>query len=249
MQSALYALLVPSGNDAAEAICQTIGQKLIDDKDDRIRNKSQEEVAKEAKEKGISEDEVDDVYITDNEQAFVRLMNLKAQELGCENTSFTNPHGLADEEFASDDQYCCAMDIGVITRYAMQNEMFKKIVGGGDTSIVVDRKGEKVTLELHSTDILLGNFDGCIGVKTGVTNIGGACFSGAMKDSDGDEIYTIVLKSDDETQRFVDTQELFNWYLKNKVSLDLTDTGKKVTMNVDGNDKIVGVVAYIAHSE
>lgn len=210
MQSALYALLVPSGNDAAEAISQTIGQKLVDNKDERIRNKSKEEVASEAREKGIAEDEVEDVFINDNEQAFVRLMNLKAEELGCENTNFTNPHGLADGEYASDDQYCCAMDIGVITRYAMQNEMFRKIVGGGDTNIIVDRNGQKVTLPLYSTDILLASFEGCIGVKTGVTDIGGACFSGAMRDTDGDEIYTIVLKSDDETQRFIDTQNLFN---------------------------------------
>lgn len=250
MESGLYALLVPSGNDAAEAISQTIGQKLIENKDDRIRNKSVEEVKDEAKEKDISEDEVEDVFIKDNEQAFVRLMNLKAKEIGCENTNFTNPHGLADDEYASDEQYCCAIDIAKITKYAMQNEIFRKIVGGGDTSIVVDRDGQKVTLPLASTDILLGNFEGCIGVKTGKTDIGGACFSGAMKDSDGDEIYTIVLKSDDETQRFIDTQELFNWYLTNKVSLNLTDTNVKETMQIQGESpKEVGVVAYIAHSE
>ena len=204
-------MLVPSGNDAAQALCEFVGQKMVDNQDERIREKSKEDVRAEAKENGISEDEVEDVFLTDKDQAFIRLMNLKAEELGCENTNFTNPHGLADDEFASDDEYSCAMDIAIITKYAMQNDLFRQIVGGGDTVINIERNGQVTPLELNSTDILLGNYEGCIGVKTGNTEIGGPCFSGALLDqNDGCEIYTIVLKSEDETQRFIDTQDLFN---------------------------------------
>ena len=142
------------------------------------------------------------------------------------------------------------MDIAQITRYAMQDNLFRQIVGGGDANIVVNRNGNDTTIELTTTDILIGNFEGCIGVKTGNTEIGGPCFSGAYQDSnDGDTIYTIVLKAQDETLRFVDTQELFNWYIKNKVSIDLTDTGKKETMNIDEIEKQVGVVAYLPHNQ
>lgn len=210
MRTALIAMLVPSGNDAAEAISQTIGQKLVDDKDERIRNKSKEDVAREARERDVPEDEIEDVYITDNEQAFVRLMNLKAEELGCENTNFTNPHGLADDEYASDDQYSCAMDVATISRYAMQNDLFREIVSMGDTTITVQRNNTPTTINIATTDILIGTFEGCIGVKTGHTEIGKSCFSGACVDGDGEEFYTVVLKSDDETERFIDTQNLFN---------------------------------------
>ncbi len=250
MQSALYAMLVPSGNDAAQAIAEGVGQSLIDNKDDKIRKKSVEDVECEAKEQGIDEQDVKDVFITDPEEAFVKLMNIKAAELGCVNTNFTNPHGLADDEYADDNEYSCAMDIAFISKYAMQNDLFRKIVGGGSTSINVERYGIVTPLKLDTTDILLESFEGCIGVKTGNTNIGGPCFSGAYHDAaDGDEIYAIVLKSDDETQRFVDTQDLFNWYISNKVSLDLTDTNDKQIMVVDDTQKEVGVVAYIKHND
>ena len=250
MRNALIGMLVPSGNDAAEAICQAVGQKLVDEQDERIRLKSPQEVADEAKENNIPQDEVEGVYETDNEKAFVMLMNQKAIELGCENTNFTNPHGLADGEYASDEQYSCAMDIAMITKYAMQDDFFRSVVRTGDTTITVDRNGVITPLELHTTDILVGNFDGCIGVKTGNTDIGGPCFSGACVDTDGEEFYTVVLKAEDETLRFVDTQNLFNWYLTNKVSLDLTDTKVKETMyEGKDNEHEVGVVAYLAHSE
>lgn len=129
MKTALQCMLIPSGNDAAQAICEFVGNKVIEDKDDRIREKSVEEVKTEAKDRGLAEDEVEDVYINDPDKAFVKLMNLKAEELNCVNTNFTNPHGLADGEYASDDQYCCALDIGMITRYAMQNSFFRETVG------------------------------------------------------------------------------------------------------------------------
>ena len=46
--------------------------------------------------------------------AFVKLMNDKAKELGCKNTKFANPHGLHDDK-----QYTTAEDMFKITQYAM----------------------------------------------------------------------------------------------------------------------------------
>lgn len=63
LDAALKALLVPSGNDAAVAIAETIGALM---------------------EPGTS----------DPEAVFVNAMNAKAQELGCTDTVYDNPHGL-----------------------------------------------------------------------------------------------------------------------------------------------------------
>lgn len=251
MQSALYAMLVPSGNDAAEAICEHIGKKLVESKDDKIRLKSEQDVESEAQENNIDKDDVKDIFITDNDKAFCKLMNDKAIELGCNNTNFTNPHGLDDEEFFNENQYSCAKDIAMITKYAMQNDLFRKIVGGGDTKINIERNGSIIKLNLTSTDILVGNFDGCVGVKTGNSDMAGACFSGACVDSrDSDEIYTIVLKADNETERFIDTQNLFNWYLTNKTCLNLSNTGVVESMKINNDESVdVGVVAYLAHND
>ncbi|WP_110113016.1 D-alanyl-D-alanine carboxypeptidase family protein [Bacillus sp. CGMCC 1.16541] len=56
---------------------------------------------------------------------FVYLMNQKAEEIGMTNSHFANPHGLDDHE----DHFSTAYDMAILTRYAMQNEIFKEVSG------------------------------------------------------------------------------------------------------------------------
>lgn len=58
-------------------------------------------------------------------EGFVFLMNQKAEEIGMKNTHFANPHGLDDQE----DHYSTAYDMALLTRYAMNNETYRKIAG------------------------------------------------------------------------------------------------------------------------
>lgn len=66
----LYALLLPSGNDAAETIAINIGRKIS----------------------GDSAANADKSY-----DAFIAAMNEKAKALGMTNTNFVNPHGLHND--------------------------------------------------------------------------------------------------------------------------------------------------------
>ena len=52
--------------------------------------------------------------------AFAELMNSKAQELGLENTHFTNPHGLDNEE-----HYTTAYELAKVAAYAMKKRNFQ----------------------------------------------------------------------------------------------------------------------------
>lgn len=79
----IYGLMLRSGNDAAVAIAEHIGE---------------------------------------SEEGFVFLMNEKASWLGMNHTSFQNAHGLDDEL-----HYSSAFDMALLTREAMQNEVFKQI--------------------------------------------------------------------------------------------------------------------------
>ncbi|PFA63869.1 D-alanyl-D-alanine carboxypeptidase [Bacillus sp. AFS015802] len=56
---------------------------------------------------------------------FVYMMNEKANEIGMEQTHFSNPHGLDDHE----DHYSTAYDMAVLTRYSMENDLYKEIAG------------------------------------------------------------------------------------------------------------------------
>lgn len=62
-------------------------------------------------------------YVAGSEEAFVELMNQKAQEMGLKNTHFTNVVGLHDEQ-----HYSTAEDMALILEYAIQNETCKKIL-------------------------------------------------------------------------------------------------------------------------
>ncbi|MBT2677657.1 D-alanyl-D-alanine carboxypeptidase [Bacillus sp. ISL-35] len=56
---------------------------------------------------------------------FVYMMNEKAQQIGMTDTHFANPHGLDDHE----NHVSTAYDMALLTRYAMNNEEYKKISG------------------------------------------------------------------------------------------------------------------------
>jgi serine-type D-Ala-D-Ala carboxypeptidase (penicillin-binding protein 5/6) len=58
-------------------------------------------------------------------EGFVFLMNQKAAEIGMKSTHFANPHGLDDHE----DHFSTAYDMALLTRYAMNNETYRKISG------------------------------------------------------------------------------------------------------------------------
>ena len=58
-------------------------------------------------------------HIAGTQDAFVDMMNKKAQDLGCRDTFFSNVNGLND-----DIQYSTARDLAVITAAALENEVF-----------------------------------------------------------------------------------------------------------------------------
>jgi serine-type D-Ala-D-Ala carboxypeptidase (penicillin-binding protein 5/6) len=58
-------------------------------------------------------------------EGFVHLMNQKAAEIGMKNSHFSNPHGLDDHE----DHYSTAYDMALLTKYAMNNDIYRKISG------------------------------------------------------------------------------------------------------------------------
>ena len=58
-------------------------------------------------------------HVAGSQAAFVEKMNGRAATLGCENTYFTNVHGLEDEK-----QYSTARDLAIIVEEALKNEQF-----------------------------------------------------------------------------------------------------------------------------
>jgi len=103
----------------------------------------------------------------------VALMNTKATALGMKDTRFANPHGL-DE----DGHYSTAYDLAILTRYALKNQTFARLVRSRAVRVAIaDGRKKKVLTRkvLRSHNRLLGRFLGANGVKTGYTDDAGPC--------------------------------------------------------------------------
>lgn len=140
------------------------------------------------------------------QEAFVRRMNEKAQELKLSNTVFRDPAGLDDRN------YTTAFDLARLAVVALQNDVFKRVVETRYIT-VYDRTFTHVH-ELENLNKLL-NTSGVFGVKTGYTEEAGQVLVTSMQ-SNGKTYIIVVLKSDD---RFSDTQKILDEIIE-KVQLE-----------------------------
>ncbi len=154
-------------------------------------------------------------YISGDIDTFVMQMNMKAKQIGANNTNFENTHGL-DSNYPG--HKTTAKDLAVIARYCMENDLFKRIAQTKYDVITINEK----EIEIYNTNELL-SFEYIIGGKTGFTNNAGLCIVLYSSKNDLDLI-TVVLNSTSRGRR-ADSLKLINWayhnfYYKEIVSAD-----------------------------
>lgn len=179
----LNLLMVPSGNDAALTLMEYVDDlyasgKLVpkDAPDPEDPGAPEDDTPAQPAEAGYGES-ID--YSSSSH--FVQLMNEKAQELGCKNTRFTNPHGLHDEG-----HYSTARDMATITKYALTLPNFAEITGQWIyEKPATNMEGER---SLTNTNKMLLNFEDpesginyyyiyATGIKTGSHDEAGFCLT------------------------------------------------------------------------
>jgi len=132
-----------------------------------------------------------------SEAEFVGRMNELAQRIGLHDTHFTEPTGLGGP-----DHYSTAADLALLSRYAMQNETFREIVGT-ETHVA---KGSR-NIDLYNLNPLLNYTPGVDGVKTGYTEQAGRTFVVSAK-RDGHRVYAVLLNT---TTRAQDAINVIEW--------------------------------------
>lgn len=139
--------------------------------------------------------------------AFADRMNLRAKELGAENTHFVNPSGLPD-----DSHYTTARDLCKIACAAMKNNLFRTVVGTKSWS----GKFRSYT----NKNKTLYNYGGATGIKTGYTIKAGRCLvSSACRD--GMEVVCVVLNEPDMYGRsFAAFDDIFARYELKEIAED-----------------------------
>jgi serine-type D-Ala-D-Ala carboxypeptidase (penicillin-binding protein 5/6) len=134
---------------------------------------------------------------------YVELMNSKAKEIGLDSTQFTNPIGLDGAHYST------AHDLYKLARYAIQHETISTPVSMSEYSFT-DTEG-KQAFKAYTTNRLLHEIPGTIGVKTGKTQEAGEVLIYEYK-KENKNIMIVVMGSLD---RFADTKNILTWVLKN----------------------------------
>ena len=181
-------------------------------------------------------------YIGGTVDGFVEIMNQTAADLGCENTHFANACGYPD-----DDNYASAHDIAKILSAAIENDMFRTIIG---TKSYVIPPTNKINIErpLNSRILLLTdpNFacEGVIGGKTGFTDIAGNCLAAACE-RDGMTLIAVVMHAPTVQEAAADVVSLFEYGYANFEKADITvpefpdHTGTAVLRKGTGTDGLL----------
>lgn len=137
---------------------------------------------------------------------FAELMNKKARQLGARNTTFVTPNGLDAERHET-----TAYDLAVITKYALGNDEFVKIINTPSYTFTDTTKEKQYNV--YNKNMFLSTYDGAYGVKTGFTGGAGYCFVGASKKGNHNLI-SVVLASGwppNKTYKWYDTMKLMNY--------------------------------------
>ena len=162
-------------------------------------------------------------YLGGTEEGFVQMMNDKAKELGMNDTTFKNCHGL-DE----DDHLTSAYDIALMSRELLTKH--PKITEY--TTIWTDtlRDGKSA---LSNTNKLVRNYAGCTGLKTGSTSLALYNLS-ASATRDELSLIAVVMKAPTAAKRFSNATSLLDYGFSNfsyKTFANQGDVVKTITVN------------------
>lgn len=158
-------------------------------------------------------------HMTGTQSEFVKLMNQKAAYLGMEDTHFTNPIGLHDEN-----HYTTLHDMAILFEYAMENKKFKEVISTYEYHVksnVHDDLGflNSVQYVMNKENIDHSNM---LGAKSGYTPQAGLCLV-SIEEKDGQKYLLITAKADkeqNESGNLKDAENLYHYiFQKNKVKI------------------------------
>lgn len=143
-------------------------------------------------------------YLAGTEETFVDQMNKKAKELGMNDTTFKNCHGIDEDGHVTSSYDIAIMSRELITKHPKIMEY---------TTIWMDslRDGKS---ELVNTNKLVRNYAGCTGLKTGSTSV--ALFNlSATATRDNLSLIAVIMKGETSKIRFAEAQRLLDYGFSN----------------------------------
>lgn len=155
-------------------------------------------------------------------QDFGDIMNQRATELGCLNSNFVNPNGLAD-----DNHYTTAYDLAMIGRTFFANELLCKLSSTHKLHIPPSNNQPDDIIAYSKNKLLPGQtheYEYLVGSKTGYTDAARNCLV-TCAEKNGMKLICVVFKEESPLQ-FEDTVSLLDYGFSNfeKVNVSQVET-------------------------
>ena len=162
-------------------------------------------------------------YLSGAEEAFVRRMNERAQELGLENTNYVNCTGLPAQG-----HYTTARDVAKLSAHLDEHPLYYQY-----STIWMDEilhRGGRVT-GLTNTNRLIRFYPDCDGYKTGSTNEAKYCISATAK-KDGMRLIAVVLGTPAGQTRFDEARAMLEYGFAGYQMFGTIGEGEALNMSV-----------------
>lgn len=157
------------------------------------------------------------VNIAGSEEAFVKLMNERADQLGMKNTHFNNSSGLP-----TSDHYSSAYDIAIMSRELMKHQDIIPYLTTYMEDLEVGRTKTSIQ-SMVNTNRLIKDYQGANGIKTGSTSEAKYCVSASAKRGDL-QLIAVVMGAETGSLRFSEAMRLLDYGFSNYESATI---GKK----------------------
>jgi D-alanyl-D-alanine carboxypeptidase (penicillin-binding protein 5/6) len=176
-------------------------------------------------------------YIGGSEENFVAMMNEKAKELGMNDTTFKNCHGIDEDGHVTSSYDISLMSRELLNKYP---EITKYTTIWSDSL----RDGKS---ELINTNKLVHNYEGCTGLKTGSTSLALYNLS-ASATRNGLSLIAVIMKAPTSAIRFSDAATLLNYGFNNFEFTSLTQAGE-IVQNVQIEKGIVSSINAVSECD
>lgn len=177
--------------------------------------------------------------VAGSQEQFVNLMQQKAESLGITDAKIISVSGLNNRDLGDfrypgtgddEENEMSAQDVAIIAKHFIED--YPEVLN--ITSTVQENFGENTaqpSIMQNWNQLLPGlplQKEGVIGLKTGTTDLAGACFVGVIRQNSR-EVITVVLhannQANDSNARFVETSKLMDYALNQwqEITLSATD--------------------------
>lgn len=201
----LYSLMLESHNDAAVVLAEYVGKQYLAEE---LRQKDTKDFTEQESREAVA--------------CFARLMNDKAEEIGCKHTHFVTPNGLDASETIMDngeeitvEHATTAGDLAAIMRYCItgseKKEEFLRLTTVEQYSF--NANGRCFILTNHNS--FLQMMQGALTGKTGYTGKAGYCYVGALQRGEKTLIVALLACGwpGHKTWKWSDTKKLMEYGL------------------------------------